>query len=135
MKMTVFVALGLLVFAFLCVWLMTYLRYQITPRHLKITLFGLCLRRIALNEIESVSKRRPSGWAENWWSTLRPNHRMLVIRRRCGLRKHLLITPKNRYIFKADLERAIAKGTSAPEHSTESAPAISDYPREWTSSP
>ncbi len=128
MKMSVFVALSSLVFTLLCVWFLTYLRYHITQRHLKVTLFGICVRRIALEDIESVSKRRPAGLAENWSSTLRPNHRLLVIRRHHGLRKHVMITPKNRYIFKADLERAIKKTAPRSESVDEGTSAISDHP-------
>jgi hypothetical protein len=90
-------------------WLRTHLWYQITARHLKITLFGLGLRRIRLSDIQAVSKRRPTGWAENWCNTVRSSHRMLVIRRNGGLRKFIMISPKNRYVFKVDLERAIQK--------------------------
>ena len=88
--------------------LITRLRYAITERHLKVTLFGVCLRRIKLADIDSVSKRQ-SIWAEKWYSTLRPYHRMLVIRRRRGLFKDFIITPQNRYVFKSELERAISR--------------------------
>jgi hypothetical protein len=133
MKMTVFVLLGLLVFAFLCVWLLTHIRYHLTSRYLKITLLGVCLRRIRLEDIESVSKRRPTGWAENWSSTFRPNHRMLVIRRHRGLRKHIIITPKNRYIFKTDLERLLKIKPPASESAPETVSAAPDYPGETAS--
>jgi hypothetical protein len=82
------------------------LRYAITDRHLKVTLFGLCLRRVRLSDVEHVSKRQTHP-AEKWYNTLRPAHRMLVIRRRRGWLKDFIITPKNRYVFKAELERAL----------------------------
>jgi hypothetical protein len=107
MKIAVFVALSVLLLIFLLLWLLRHIRYSITPRHLKISLFGLSLRRIPLTQIESISKRRAEGWAENWWNTTKPGHRALVIRKRRGLIKNLVITPRNRYIFKADLQRAI----------------------------
>ena len=107
MKTFVFSALGLLILVFGFTWLVTFVRYCITPRHFKVTLFGLCLRRVRLEDIELVSKRRPKGLAENWWNTLHPSHRTLVIRRYRGLLRNIVITPRNRYIFKTSLERAI----------------------------
>jgi len=109
MRILVFVALGLLVASFLIVWIITRVRYRITSRYLKVTLFGVVLRRVRLADIESVSKRRGPGLTEHWLSTTRPKHRMLVIRRRRGLCKNLIITPRNRYVFKTALERAVRR--------------------------
>ncbi len=108
-KIVVFCALGLLVAVLLFLWLITRVRYRIGSRHVKVLLFGLCIRRIALTSIESISKRRGEGWAEHWWSTTRPKHRMLVLRRKRGLCRNFVLTPKNRYIFKTDLERAMRR--------------------------
>jgi len=108
MKLAVFVLLGAVASAGLLGALALQLRYVLTGRHLKVTLFGLCLRRIRLADIESVSKRQ-SHWAEKWVNTLKPAHRMLVIRRRRGWLKEFIITPKNRYVFKAEIEQALAK--------------------------
>ena len=119
MRMAVFLALGLLLFSFICAWLITFLRYHVSPRHLKITWLGICLRRIRLEKIQSVSKRRPTGWAENWCNTFRPGHRRLVIRRVRGLRRSIMITPTNRYIFKTALEKAIAQKTGVTVRSVE----------------
>ena len=91
--------------------LITRLRYSITDHHLKVTLFGLCLRRVRLSDIASVSKRLAS-WAERWQNTLQPAHRILVIHRRRGLFKDFVITPANRYVFKNELEKAVAKARS-----------------------
>ncbi|MBI4658834.1 MAG: hypothetical protein HY735_08325 [Verrucomicrobia bacterium] len=113
METLVFSALGLLLLGFLVTWLVTCIRYHITPRHFKITLFGICLRRIPLGDIESVTKRHPVGWSENWWNTFHPSHRMLVIRRHRGLFRSIVITPRNRYVFKTNLEKAI-QGLNAP---------------------
>jgi len=46
---------------------------------------------------------------------LKPSHRILVIRRRRGWLKDFIITPKNRYVFKAELEQALAKLKAAAE--------------------
>jgi len=108
MKLVVFVLLGAFASAGLLGALASRLRYVLTGRHLKVTLFGLCVRRIRLADIDSVSKRQ-SYWAEKWFNTLKPAHRMLVIRRRRGWLKDFIITPKNRYVFRAELEQAMAK--------------------------
>ena len=114
MKLVVFGLLGALALAGLLGALASQLRYVLTERHLKITLFGLCLRRIRLADIDSVSKRQAHR-AEKWYNTLKPSHRILVIRRRRGWFKDFIITPKNRYVFKAELEQALAKLKAAAE--------------------
>ena len=111
MKLVVFNLLGAAAFAGVIGALASQLRYVLTERHLKVTLFGLCLRRIRLADIESVSKRQ-AHWAEKWYNTFKPAHRILVIRRRRGWFKDFIITPKNRYVFKAQLEHALSN-TSA----------------------
>src|SRR2546429_6606696 len=103
----------------LFILLVLQLRYRVTQRHLQVTLFGLCLRRVKLSDIEHVSKRQ-ANWAEKWYNTLRPAHRVLVVRRRRGWFKDFVLTPKNRYVFKTELERAVAGlptagGTGKPE--------------------
>ena len=126
MKVIVFGALGLLLLCFLFVWSLGYIRYHITPRHVKILWFGFCLRRIAIANISSVSKRRSSGLAENWWSTLNPKHRALVIRRKRGLLKNVVITPRNRYAFKFELEQSIERLKAPPEEVAQKAPIFVD---------
>src|SRR5437773_1983499 len=114
MKLVVFMLLGAVALAGLLGLLASQLRYVLTGRHLKVTLFGLCLRRIRLADIESVSKRQ-AHWAEKWYNTLKPSHRILVIRRRRGCFKELVITPKNRYAFKAELEQALVRLSATAE--------------------
>jgi hypothetical protein len=114
MKIFVFCALGLLVGILLFVGMLTRLRYRIGSRHVKVLLFGICIRRVALANIEAVSKRPGPGWSEYWLSTTHPKHRLLVIRRRRGLFRNFLITPRNRYVFKTDLERAIRRIGNSP---------------------
>jgi uncharacterized protein (UPF0248 family) len=106
MKLAVLLLLATLAAAGFGVLLVLRLRYVITDRHLKVTLFGVSLRRIKLSDVECVSKRR-SGLAEKWHNTLSPSHRVLVIRRRRGWFKDFVITPKNRYVFKTELDVAI----------------------------
>src|SRR5213593_1547309 len=114
MKLVVFGLLGAVALAGLLGALACRLRYVLTGRHLKVTLFGVCLRRLRLEDIDSVSKRQ-ARWAEKWYNTLKPSHRILVIRRRRGWFKEFIITPKNRYVFKAELEQALAKLKAAVE--------------------
>ena len=114
MKIAALVALGCVLVCGLGIALLLRVRYTITDKHLQVTLFGLRLRRIRLSDIDRVSKRQ-SGPAEKWHNTLKSSHRILVIRRRRGLLKEFIITPKNRYAFKAELERAMARLSPATE--------------------
>jgi hypothetical protein len=126
MKVFVFGALGLLLFCFFLMWVVTHVHYHIALRHVKITLFGIVLRRIRISNIASVSKRRTDGLAENWWSTFRPNHRSLVIRRKRGLIKNVIITPRNRYVFKAELERAMERVNAPVQEPVQEVPLFTD---------
>jgi hypothetical protein len=98
-------ALVLLIF----LWCMTRIHFRIGSRHLKIMLFGVAIRRIALSDIAYASKREPKGLAERWCSTLKTSHRLLVIERKTGIRKFVCITPQNRYVFLADLKSAVRR--------------------------
>ncbi len=109
MKLTALYAwliIGLVLLTLLLIWLTSRLRYRITATHMEVTLFGVCARRIAFGNIERVSKRPPT-FSENWGNTLKPEPRRLVIHRKKGLLKEFSITPMNRYLFKAELERAM----------------------------
>lgn len=108
------IAVGVVV-AFVCLalWLRAQLHYRIGSRHLKILCVGVTLRRIPLADIKRVSKRRPKGLAEYWSSTFKLSHRMLTIERSAGIRRYIVITPRNRYVFLADLQNAIKR--AAPE--------------------
>ncbi len=116
-EIAVFGALALLVGLLVARGLMTRIRYRVGSRHVKVLLFGLCIRRVALKNIESVSKRPGEGWAERWCCTLRPKHRMLVIRKKRGVFKNFIITPKNRYVFRSNIERALRRAGLATDDS------------------
>src|SRR5205085_1966193 len=109
MKLILFGVGGPFAFVVLVLWMMTKLQYRIGGQHLKILLFGVALRKIPLGDIKRVSKRRPSRAAEYWYNTLQPSHRLLAIQRNSGLRKYVVISPRNRYIFLADLQKAIQR--------------------------
>jgi hypothetical protein len=109
MKLILFGVGGAFAFVVLILWMTTRLQYRIGSQHLKILLFGIPLRKIALADIKRISKRRPSRAAEYWYNTLQPGHRLLAIQRNSGLRKFVVISPRNRYIFLADLQKAIQR--------------------------
>jgi|SRR5688572_11642792 hypothetical protein len=109
MEVAVFAATGLMFFIFFVVWLQTKIQYRIGSKHLKISCLGLTLRRIDLTDIKRISKRNPGGIAEYWYSTTRPKHRTLAIQRHTGLRKTVMLTPRNRYVFMNDLQNAIKR--------------------------
>jgi hypothetical protein len=115
MELAVFSALGILILLLLLVWMASFIRYRITHSHLQVLLFGIPLRRIPLGQITGISKRRPNNWSERWYNTTNFSHRILVIRRSKGIFKNLVITPKNRYVFKTDLERAMQNLNSPPD--------------------
>lgn len=101
--------IGLVMLTMGLIWVTTRFRYHIGEKHLEVRLFGICVRRVAFGNIERVSKRPPTI-SENWGNTFRPGMRQLVIHRRRGLLKELVITPRNRYLFKAQLEQAMRGG-------------------------
>jgi hypothetical protein len=105
--------LGGIILATAGIWLCTQIRYRISPHHLEIRLFGIRVRRLALNDIRYISKHR-SGWGEVWWNTPWPAKRILVIRRRTGWCKNFIITPANRYAFKSELKRAMKSSVKGP---------------------
>jgi len=107
MKLALLILLSVIAGGGLFILLALQLQYVITQHHLKVVLFGLCIRRIRISDIDYVSKRQ-AKWAEKWYNTLHPTHRILVIHRRRGWLKDFVITPRNRYVCKAELERALA---------------------------
>ena len=109
MKLIVFAAAGLMFFACFVLWLQSNIQYRIGRTHMKILCFRVVLRKIELTDIKRISKRKPSRFAEYWYNTIHPKHRMLVIQRHSGIRKHVVISPRNRYVFMADLQNAIRR--------------------------
>lgn len=109
MKMLLTLAIFAAAWTAALLWLMRSVHYRIGSKELKVMVLGVCLRRVPLESITGVSKRRPKGFAEYWLSTFKPKHRLLTIRLSGGLRRHLCISPKNRYVFLADLKNAIRR--------------------------
>jgi len=117
---------GIFVAAGLLLWSATTIRYRVTDRHLRISWLGIPMRWVRLENIKRVGNR-PVLWAERWPSTLFDSRRMLVIRRRRGLFRNLVITPQYPFEFKAALERASrTQGDKPPS----AAPGTSIVPKE-----
>ena len=102
------------------------IRYRVTRRFLKITWLGLPLRLVRLKNIARVGFNNVP-WAEMWVNTLRTGNRRLVIHKRFGLLfKHVVITPRNHFVFKAEMDRVLKQLPSAQATAvTESAPGAS----------
>src|SRR6185295_12479714 len=109
MKLALLCVAGAVIFFILLAWCITHIHFRIGSRHLKVLLFGITIRRVALANIAYVSKREPKGFAERWYSTLKTSHRLLTIERKRGLVKRFCITPQNRYVFLADLKSAVRR--------------------------
>ena len=105
----------------LVLWSASSIRYHVTSTHLKITWLGVPVRRIRLDDIKRVGTR-PAVWAERWPSTLRNNGRLLVIRRRSGWLRSLVITPKYPFEFRNELEQARRLQDSAASVSSLNSP-------------
>lgn len=110
------IGLSALALSALVVWLPTQLRYRITSTHFEITLFGIPLRWVRLQDIMLVAKSR-TKWAEPWCNTWKGSRRRILIQKRRGLFKNIAVTPQFRYEFKVELERASlkSKGKLSPE--------------------
>ena len=93
----------------LLIWAMTRIEYRIGSRYLAVRLFGMTLRRLPLGEIRTAHKRDPRGAAERWYNTFRTSHRLLTIERSGGVRRYFCITPRHRYVFLAELRKAVGK--------------------------
>jgi hypothetical protein len=93
-------------------WARTRLNYRIIDGHVEIRWLSLRLRRFPLADIEGISKYR-HAWAEHWENTWRPAHKRLVIHRRRGWLRDIVITPSYRYEFMRELEALIETNVSS----------------------
>jgi len=81
-------------------------RYRIGDSALEITLFGFCVRRIPFSNIRRIARGR-GGWSELWPNTLKPGRRIMLIERRSGWPRYIMITPRHPFAFKGELEQAM----------------------------
>jgi|GraSoiStandDraft_8_1057269.scaffolds.fasta_scaffold187177_2 hypothetical protein len=109
MNIVLYSIAGVVAFLALLAWCIVRLHYRIGSRYLKILLFGIPLRRIPLEQIANISKRPPKGLAEYWHNCFKSHHRVLNIELKRGIRRYISITPRNRYIFLADLKSAVRR--------------------------
>ena len=103
-EVAVYLAIGFGVIGLLTLSLLT-VRYRVNGRFLRISWLGVPIRWVRLTNIRQIGTHRVF-WAERWFNTFSPSKRYLVLRKRSGLLKHLIITPRNQFVFKAELERA-----------------------------
>lgn len=96
------------------VWLRGQITYRVGKEFFRVMLFNFTLRKIPLSSITRVSTRlRAQG--EHWANTFWPSHRQLVIHHKDRDRP-LVVTPINRYVVKAELQRIL--GTAASDDET-----------------
>jgi hypothetical protein len=95
---------ALALFAFLVSSIKT-IRYRITRKFLIISWLGLPVRWFRLSNIAHVTPER-FAWAEPWFNAFRTRHRILTIHRRRGIFRRICISPTNRFVFRAELNRA-----------------------------
>lgn len=103
---------------FVVLWLLAKgrMEYHIGKNAFRVRLGRLTLRRIPFSEIVRVSKpRRNHSWftTENWRNVFRDSHRLLMIERRSGVFRRLMITPRHRYEFQERLRIAIQESLGA----------------------
>lgn len=94
------------VWVVLAFWAVTRIDYRIDDRCLRVAWFGLTMRRIALSDIEKVDTCAPF-WNEHWCNTLWLVRRVVRIRRKTGIFRNFIITPKNRDAFIRDLKAKV----------------------------
>jgi hypothetical protein len=75
--------------------------YRVGRKHLKILVAGVPVRRVRLDNIRNIHTRKVRC-LERWHNMLFPTaDRLVVIEKRRGLLKRILITPEQRYVFKS----------------------------------
>jgi hypothetical protein len=79
--------------------------YRVTETHLVIRVFGIPLRRIALQRIRRYVRER-DALAELWVNSLMPGRRTLVIELKDGLFRQVVISPRLPYVFRHELSEA-----------------------------
>ncbi|MBI5386856.1 MAG: hypothetical protein HZA90_19460 [Verrucomicrobia bacterium] len=95
-------------------FLLTRIGYRISHKHLKVTLLGIPVRRVRLDNIRNIHTHYVR-FGEKWYNHLFLKFdQVLVIQKRRGLIKDFVITPEQRYVFKAELDRAIRNYMGLP---------------------
>jgi len=89
-------------------WLIFRIRYTVDDHHVRVKLFGLTLRKVALSDIEFADTAAPF-WNEHWCNTLCACGRVVRIRRKSGWVRNFIITPANRDEFLAELRARLGR--------------------------
>ena len=96
-------AIGL-VFLAVLIYAIATLRYRITGRAVEVLVFGWCVRRIRLDDIEYV-RRGWAFWNEHWTNFKLWN--CVTLRRKSGWFRNFVITPDNPTGFIAELAQKL----------------------------
>ncbi len=96
-------AIGL-VFLAVLIYAIATLRYRITGRAVEVLVFGWCVRRIRLDDIEYV-RRGWAFWNEHWTNFKLWN--CVTLRRKSGWFRNFVITPRNPTGFIAELAQKL----------------------------
>jgi len=87
-------------------WGITRIGYTIDDRYVRVRLFGITLRKIALTDIASVDSKIVI-WNEHWCNTLFAWRRSVRICRKTGIARSFIITPANRDEFIRQLQERL----------------------------
>lgn len=109
MKVVLICIAATAVLVLLFLWIISRIQYRVGRRHVKVLLFGMPIRRIAISRIAYASKHEPDGFAERWYNTFKPSHRLLTIEKSRGFPRNICITPKHRYAFLGEIKEAVRK--------------------------
>jgi hypothetical protein len=97
---------GFLIFA------ISRIRYAVDDKFVRVVLFGMTVRKVALSDIEDVFAGRP-WWHEHWDNTIWVVSRSVTIRRKSGWIRNFCITPENREEFIATVKKKLESARRA----------------------
>lgn len=107
--------LALVILAFISI---KRIGYRIGKKYFMVTLYGIPVRWISFDNIRTIHPHR-TRFSEKWRNQIfSSNDRVLTIAKRTGILKHLEISPEQRYVFKAELDRAIRARLGLPPAAT-----------------
>jgi len=92
----------------LILWLVFRIRYTVDNEYVRVVVFGVTVRRIALSDIEFADTAAPF-WNEHWCNTLCACGRIVRLRRKSGLVRNFIITPVDRDAFLAELRSKLGR--------------------------
>jgi hypothetical protein len=104
--MVVPIAGGLAAIVLAILLIVPTIRYRVTRKRLVVSALGIPIRWVSLKNIRYISDHSRLI-SEPWSNTHNANGRELYIRKRRGLFPSIKITPQKRFVFKAEIERAI----------------------------